>query len=829
MRIPAIIPAILLAGLMIGICSAGPVGQVTITSIPPGASVYLDGSYRCQTPCTLDTVPPGSHEVLIRFSGYSDYFATVVVPANGTASVSANLAAIQKTGSLRIITQPAGGDLFVDNLFRGQTPIQVDGLYKGRHQLLIKKDGFEEFRDVVSVAEGQVLEYQEYLSSLPVTGWLGILPDPIDSEVFINDEKVEGRPGFPRQVAAGNLSVRVAKEGYAVYHQTVHLKGGESSTLRVTLDPLPDKAILVLDSIPEAAEIILDGAVKGRTPLTIRDLPAGIYNLTFRREGGYLPYLRQVNLSGGETRELFISLANSSLPGSGPGVTEHSYLPDITLLSGGPAEGTGHCQIRTFQWYTRGRDARMTICVPDDLYQYYRSLGHNPASVSEIPTYATEGRDRQFLKSVIGWIKDAGGSVSYDARNDYRTVVAFVQSIPYALDKDTMGQEEYFRYPVETLMDQTGDCEDTAILTAALLREMGYDAALIMPTGHMAAGIACDTCNGYYYPYEGKKYYFLETTGAGFRAGQTDKYTKEAAAVYPLPSPEPVENGPDDPGTPEITTGVSSGTSRGNTSVLSMTGEAGRNMYIATIIAPEGGHVITAEYLQKNTGGMADWQFSQYGNTNILPGDWQMPYGSATQDTVVEIHKVTNLSVIGGSDLVYDGETVMKYYIGQNGNVTSDSTIASEECLSGLPQEIAGTYVLAKAFAQMGIIDCQSDPQQRELVLSVYNNYDPVAVASLANSTADGWKVLVRQDTAFEQELQQVKRYVHALKTGQTELKIAAYGPVVDSRKGGAEKIFEIFVTEYTPENRHLDGSDIMGWKARVLELYELKHKPAGS
>jgi len=45
----------------------------------------------------------------------------------------------------------------------------------------------------------------------------------------------------------------------------------------------------------------------------------------------------------------------------------------------------------------------------------------------------------------------------------------------------------------------------------------------------------------------------------------------------------------------------------------------------------------------------------------------------------------------------------------------------------------------------------------------------------------------------------------------------------VDSRTRPVQKIAEIFVTEKTPENQALDGKDVDGWKARVLELYELK------
>ncbi len=47
----------------------------------------------------------------------------------------------------------------------------------------------------------------------------------------------------------------------------------------------------------------------------------------------------------------------------------------------------------------------------------------------------------------------------------------------------------------------------------------------------------------------------------------------------------------------------------------------------------------------------------------------------------------------------------------------------------------------------------------------------------------------------------------------------------MDSRIHPVQKIAEIFVTKTTAENQALNGTEIDGWKARVLELYELKQE----
>ena len=120
---------------------------------------------------------------------------------------------------------------------------------------------------------------------------------------------------------------------------------------------------------------------------------------------------------------------------------------------------------------------------------------------------------------------------------------SFVQNFKY--EEDTDG--EYPNYPVETLFDKKGDCEDTAILTAALLQSMGYDTVLIRflsategEAGHMAVGVAvAGVSGGYSYPYDGKNYYYLETTATSWELGDMppdilSKYKGKSDAIYEL-------------------------------------------------------------------------------------------------------------------------------------------------------------------------------------------------------------------------------------------------------------------------------------------------------
>jgi hypothetical protein len=92
-------------------------------------------------------------------------------------------------------------------------------------------------------------------------------------------------------------------------------------------------------------------------------------------------------------------------------------------------------------------------------------------------------------------------------------VLSFVSDLEYTYDNESVGPDEYWRYPLETLYDETGDCEDTSILYASLMEALGYDAVLFLLPGHMAAGLDADGATGSYVEYGGVKYFYCETTG----------------------------------------------------------------------------------------------------------------------------------------------------------------------------------------------------------------------------------------------------------------------------------------------------------------------------
>ena len=114
--------------------------------------------------------------------------------------------------------------------------------------------------------------------------------------------------------------------------------------------------------------------------------------------------------------------------------------------------------------------------------------------------------------------------------------LSFVQSLPYAHDADSKGIDEYVRFPIETLVDGCGDCEDKVALLTALLYEMDIDFVLLVLREHMAIGVHCDGLEAErYLRFHKKKYYYMETTMPGWQIGQIpEAYFGKRMEVVPI-------------------------------------------------------------------------------------------------------------------------------------------------------------------------------------------------------------------------------------------------------------------------------------------------------
>jgi hypothetical protein len=70
-------------------------------------------------------------------------------------STAATLQPVAPSGSLSVTTSPAGATILVDGVQRGISPATIPGLLAGRHTVMLKLDGYQDFSAPVTISAGQ--------------------------------------------------------------------------------------------------------------------------------------------------------------------------------------------------------------------------------------------------------------------------------------------------------------------------------------------------------------------------------------------------------------------------------------------------------------------------------------------------------------------------------------------------------------------------------------------------------------------------------------------------------------------------------------------------
>jgi len=196
---------------------------------------------------------------------------------------------------------------------------------------------------------------------------------------------------------------------------------------------------------------------------------------------------------------------------------------------------------KEYKWEYNNMRYTVSLHINKRLYSYYRDQREHSVYLYRFGDNEVQPNYNAFMLSehdrqVINPLAKQLNGLGHTELERIYLALTFVQSLPYAYDIDTKGRDEYLRFPIETLVDGCGDCEDKVMLLAALLHEMDIDIALLSMPQHLALGVNCNALEGDgYFLSQDKRYYYAETTLANWKIGQVPKnYSSEVTEVIPI-------------------------------------------------------------------------------------------------------------------------------------------------------------------------------------------------------------------------------------------------------------------------------------------------------
>jgi PEGA domain len=234
-------------------------GQLTITSVPEGAQVQVDGRTdpNWLTPYTVTGLKPGSHSISLAKSGYSSDSKTVSITAGARSALEMRLAQLGAT--VTVASQPAGAAVYIDGKSTGHvTPAHITVTERGTHTIVVRKDGYLDETTTTALTPGLTFNFAPVLRAMGVTddikvvgkfnklfgkkgaagmGRLSIKTQPKGAQVTANRRMVDKPTPVDFLLNPGNYEVEITLPGYKRIHRIVNVDEGTKVELNENLQP----------------------------------------------------------------------------------------------------------------------------------------------------------------------------------------------------------------------------------------------------------------------------------------------------------------------------------------------------------------------------------------------------------------------------------------------------------------------------------------------------------------------------------------------------------------------------------------------------------------
>lgn len=243
-------------------------GNLSITTNPPGAKVYLEGipNENKVTPVVFENINALDYKLILSKDRYFTLDTTVAVQAEKNTTLNFMLS--PKFSDVTITSEPEGALVLIDEVEKGRTPLKLhgeaDGLDHGEHLISLSHKDCYDLHKNIKVTPG--LENTFDFEINQISGTLNIRTIPDGATVRLDNKFVGITPLFNVKVNKGKKILDINKAGYSGIRKEIKI--GEDEEL-VLLDTLSESKTMLINTKPEGAQLYVNEMYLGVTPVKI--------------------------------------------------------------------------------------------------------------------------------------------------------------------------------------------------------------------------------------------------------------------------------------------------------------------------------------------------------------------------------------------------------------------------------------------------------------------------------------------------------------------------------------------------------------------------------
>ncbi|MFT7218895.1 MAG: sulfatase activating formylglycine-generating enzyme [Candidatus Azotimanducaceae bacterium] len=229
-----------------------------------GAEVFIDQESQGVTPITLDDVPAGLREVLIRHPRFRAFQTEFDVDGmQREQSLAADLR--PAWADIEVSSTPTNADILVNEIVVAKTPASVE-VIEGTHSLKVRGKGYKIYETQLSVIaeETQTLDLITLIKS---DGKLNVISEPTGVNITVSGQYYGQTPLSITLPPSERYEILATKAGYENIRRNLQIKPEEDQSLNFRLKPIV--GIIKLSVKPTGAELFVNNKLIGDANRTL--------------------------------------------------------------------------------------------------------------------------------------------------------------------------------------------------------------------------------------------------------------------------------------------------------------------------------------------------------------------------------------------------------------------------------------------------------------------------------------------------------------------------------------------------------------------------------
>ncbi len=218
-------------------------------------------------------------------------------------------------GRIIATSHPQGAKVYLDNVYKGVTPLNLDRVTAGQHQIKLVKTGYHDWSSYISVSPSRTTTVSADLILLPIYGSISVYCNQGNAKIYLDGNYQKrtytNQSAELQNVEPGYHELMITKDGYQKWASTILVTANQTHTVSVYLVPEIKYGSQAIYCNISGAKIFINGTYKTTTlssqPKILEEIKEGKYEITLIKDG-YRTWVEDIWIYAGETTSLYVEM-----------------------------------------------------------------------------------------------------------------------------------------------------------------------------------------------------------------------------------------------------------------------------------------------------------------------------------------------------------------------------------------------------------------------------------------------------------------------------------------------------------------------------------------